>query len=212
MSSALIVPLRDFGTAKTRLSEFLSVEQRRRLAELCAHRVLDRGVRCPRIVVCDCDSVELWAHGSGAECVRVTEVGLNAALTAALPEIRQRHPNSDLVIAHGDIVDPLALDEILTSDDFAPIDVVIVPDRHRTGTNVLRLSTRVASDWVFAYGPGSFDRHRLQAAANGWSLHVLIDEGLATDLDTPDDLREERVRSLLTAHFPDWSLPELESP
>lgn len=211
-SCALVVPLRDFGTAKTRLSEILSSAQRSDLAELCAERVLDRTADCHRIVVCDCDAVEFWALDRSIDCVRVAETGLNAALTAALPDIRRLVPGADLVIAHGDIVDPHGLDGIIASRTDDRTDSVIVPDRRRDGTNVLCLGARVASDWTFAYGPGSFERHRSHALSRGWSVSVLVDDGLATDIDTPEDLLEPRVRTFLAAHFPEWSLPEQDRP
>lgn len=209
-SRALVVPLRDFGTAKSRLSDVLTDTQRSRLAELCARGVFDRQVPCHRIAVCDTDSMEGWALDLGVDCVRVSVAGLNAALTAALPEIRRRHPASDLVIAHGDIIDPIGLDEILSPESFQGTDVVIVPDRHRDGTNVLRLAANVAGDWSFEYGPGSFERHCEGARAKGWRFALHENDGLATDLDTPDDVLEPRVLAFLATHFPEWSIPGME--
>lgn len=209
-SSVLIVPLRDFDTAKSRLSEFLTAQQRGALARTCARRVLERSVECHRVVVCDSDDVESWSTDLGVDTVRVLGSGLNGALAEALPIICGRHPGSDLVIAHGDIVDPMGLDDLVRIDPGdSPAHVVIVPDRRDDGTNVVRLAARIRREWVFEYGPGSFTRHLSRAKALGWTTIVHRNEGLASDIDTPEDLSLPEVRSFLAAHFPEWRLPEI---
>lgn len=201
----LIVPLRDFTTAKSRLSDVLSAQDRSRLARLCAERVLDRHVECDRFVVCDDDEVESWSQERGVACVRVASQGLNAALQEALPIIRARCPGRDLVVAHGDIVDPAGLDEILDElEDARPnstrTNVIIVPDRRRDGTNVLRLDAIASASWTFQYGPGSFDKHVRQARDRGLHVEVRVDEGLSLDLDVPDDLTHPVIQHFLDTH------------
>jgi 2-phospho-L-lactate guanylyltransferase len=66
--------------------------------------------------------------------------------------------------------------------------VVIVPDRHGTGTNALVLSPPDAIEPAF--GPGSFARHVAAAEAAGVPHRVEEVPGLALDVDTPDDLAE----------------------
>jgi 2-phospho-L-lactate guanylyltransferase len=64
--------------------------------------------------------------------------------------------------------------------------VVVVPDRHRTGTNALLLAPPDAIRPAF--GPGSFERHL--ALAPG----AAVDEvpGLLLDVDTQEDLAAVR--------------------
>lgn len=203
--SVLIVPLRDFTTAKTRLSVRLSASVRSELAALCAERVLQRSVPCHRIVVCDSPEVELWSTRRGVPVVRVSVSGLNPALETALPEIRSIHPGCSLVIAHGDIVEPAGLDQILSpSSPLDEADVVIVPDRRHDGTNVLRLDPRASELWKFEYGPASFEKHREQALAIGSTVIVHEDPGLSTDLDVPEDLEQPLVRDFLDRYVPGW--------
>jgi 2-phospho-L-lactate guanylyltransferase len=66
--------------------------------------------------------------------------------------------------------------------------LVIVADRHGTGTNALVLSPPDAIEPSF--GPDSFARH--VAAAEGGGLPYCAEEvpGLALDVDTPGDLAE----------------------
>jgi 2-phospho-L-lactate guanylyltransferase len=71
----------------------------------------------------------------------------------------------------------------------APFDgITLVPDRHDDGTNVLRLP--VGCDFGFAYGPGSFRRHRAEASRLGLPIRVLRIPALAYDVDWPADVAE----------------------
>ncbi|HYN90533.1 MAG TPA: hypothetical protein VER75_01335, partial [Thermoleophilaceae bacterium] len=66
--------------------------------------------------------------------------------------------------------------------------VVIVPDRHGSGTNALVLSPPDAIEPSF--GPGSFARHVAAAESAGVPHRVEAVPTLALDVDTPDDLAE----------------------
>lgn len=66
--------------------------------------------------------------------------------------------------------------------------VVVVPDRHGTGTNALVLSPPDAIEPSF--GPDSFARHLAAAEAAGVPHRVEEVPGLALDVDTPSDLAE----------------------
>jgi 2-phospho-L-lactate guanylyltransferase len=63
--------------------------------------------------------------------------------------------------------------------------VVIVSDRHGTGTNALGLRPPEVID--FAFGRGSRQAH-LAAAATAGATMIELDGPLSIDLDTPDDL------------------------
>jgi 2-phospho-L-lactate guanylyltransferase len=64
--------------------------------------------------------------------------------------------------------------------------VVIVPDRHGTGTNALLLSP--PDVMVPAFGDGSFGRHVALARAAGVEPRVVEVPSLGLDIDTPEDL------------------------
>lgn len=66
--------------------------------------------------------------------------------------------------------------------------VVVVPDRHGTGTNALVIAPPDAIEPSF--GPGSLQRHVAAAEAAGVPHRVEEIPGLALDVDTPDDLAE----------------------
>ena len=64
--------------------------------------------------------------------------------------------------------------------------VTLVPDRRRDGTNVAVVPT--GAGFCFAYGAGSFERHRTEAARLGLPCQIVYDRRLALDIDLPEDL------------------------
>jgi 2-phospho-L-lactate guanylyltransferase len=71
-------------------------------------------------------------------------------------------------------------------------EVVVVPDRHGTGTNGLLLSPPDAISPSF--GPGSCERHRELALAAGVACRVERPPSLLLDIDTGADLQALRER------------------
>ena len=213
---ALVVPIRGFDDAKSRLSTILSPQQRRLLAQNCASRVLARSAVCDRYVVCDDDEVGDWSTSLGATPIHVTTPGLNPSLTQAVRNILSQHPVDFLLIVHADLPLPDGLDAIITKivDDSVTQStqrqVLIVPDRHGDGTNVLGLSSQIASEWEFSYGPGSNNAHQLVAERLQGSLKILSDPHLSIDLDTPDDLAHSAVRDVLPLLIPDWNPDDIQ--
>ncbi len=86
-------------------------------------------------------------------------------------------------------LDPTQLTALLQSVEPAP-SVVLVPDRHGTGTNGLLLHPPSAIEPSF--GPGSRERHTALAEEAGASLRVEEMPSLVLDVDTPDDLTAMR--------------------
>jgi 2-phospho-L-lactate guanylyltransferase len=75
---------------------------------------------------------------------------------------------------------------VATADDARPgPTVVLVPDRHGTGTNALGL--RPPDVIEFAFGRDSRRAHRT-AALNAGAAWIELDGVLTVDLDTADDL------------------------
>lgn len=207
---ALVVPVRGFDDAKSRLSTVLSPIQRRTLAQNCATGVLQRDAQCLKFVVCDDDEVDAWAQTCGATPIRVESRGLNASLHEATSIIVENYQVDNLMIVHADLPIPAELDRVIgalqtsTAHEYAESLVVMVPDRHRDGTNVLALSHGLIGQWDFAYGENSFMRH--QSEAHRLNCHVEIFESmfLGLDLDTADDLRHPSLTKILPTLLPDW--------
>ena len=179
---AVVLPIRSFSAAKTRLAGALTDAQRRALALHCAARVLEASQPLTTVVVCDDPEVAEWAQANGAIVVSPRTTGLNEAAAAGRAAARERGFERVLVV-HADLphAEPLApLAETTTA-------VVIVPDRHHDGTNALLVPTE--GDFQFRYGLGSCTAHTGEADRLGLSWRIVPRSDLALDLDTIDDLR-----------------------
>ncbi len=211
LSRAVLVPIRSFSDAKSRLSPVLNPDQRRRLAEKCAERVLHFCGLERTQVICDDPYVSQWAQNLGVRVLAVSAVGLNASIQAALPLVLTDSEPIDVVIVHGDLAFPEALANL---DELAPLEatsadrVFIVPDRHHLGTNVLGVGAHLVDRWRFTYGPDSFQQHRQQATTLTPMVQIIDHPDLGFDIDTPADLHDERVRSLIATLLPDWTSHE----
>lgn len=177
---AVVVPVKAFAHAKMRLASVLSPPQRADLARKMAERVLSAARPLPTVVVCDDPKVSQWAQGQGARVLVEPGLGLNGAVGTAFAQLGAEGYQR-IVVAHGDL--PLATNLAWLADVEG---IVLVPDRHEEGTNVISLPT--GCGFRFAYGQGSFARHREEARRTGLSWRVVHDAELAWDVDFPADM------------------------
>jgi 2-phospho-L-lactate guanylyltransferase len=188
-----VLPVKRFADAKQRLSTGLAPGTRRALAEAMLTDVLvalRRTEGLDEVVVVTAEPVaEALALGYGARVVSDTrEAGQSPAAQLGLDAVE----GADVVLlVPGDCpaLDPAQLTALLESVEPAP-SVVLVPDRHGTGTNGLVLHPPTAIEPSF--GPGSRDRHTALAEEAGASLRVEEMPSLVLDVDTPDDLAAMR--------------------
>jgi 2-phospho-L-lactate guanylyltransferase len=186
--TAAILPVKSFGAAKQRLGSLLGAGSRQALAQAMFQDVLAslrkvEGIE--RIVLVASEpSVEFAADeqvvlledevGDGQSPAAMT--GIRWALASAFERVL-------LVPGDTPLLSATELSALLAN---APEEVVIVPDRHGTGTNGLLLRPPTAIEPSF--GPGSLDRHVAAADAAGVSHRVERVPSLMFDVDTSDDL------------------------
>jgi 2-phospho-L-lactate guanylyltransferase len=109
------------------------------------------------------------------------QLGVAAALAVGADRIL-------LVPGDTPALDPAELDALLVP---VPGDaVVLVPDRHGSGTNALLLSPPDVLDPAF--GPGSRARHEQLAVDAEVAFRVVELPSLVLDVDTPEDLQALR--------------------
>ncbi|MFM7046252.1 MAG: 2-phospho-L-lactate guanylyltransferase [Ilumatobacteraceae bacterium] len=191
----VLVPIKSFSRAKARLAGVLTPAQRVGLARHTAQTVVAAAGSIPVHVVCDDREVATWAEAAGADVIWSPGTGLDGAVrngVAALGTLGAAH----VIVAHGDLPCARTFDGVCT-----PGAVTLVPDLAGDGTNVA--SVPVDSDFPFAYGRRSFDRHQRLALDTGLPLVVRRDLLLALDIDTPDDLCHPLVQEAL----PEWLRP-----
>ncbi len=195
---AAIIPVGTLEGAKTRLGELLDAEERRDLVEGLLARTVVAALAVTSLedvlVVSPDREVLRRASAMGARTLRQRSRGLNAGLREARGDVVAGGATAILVLpidlpfvtgeAVEAVVAPLVAVPADSDADAAPT-VVLVPDRHGTGTNALGLRPPDVID--FAFGGGSRRAHRTAAATAG-AAFVEIEGTLSVDLDTADDL------------------------
>jgi 2-phospho-L-lactate guanylyltransferase len=178
---AVLVPVKAFSQAKARLAPVLDPASRATLARRLATRVLASARGLPVTVACDDDEVAAWARAAGASVAWTAGLDLNGSVHAGVDALAEAG-FTRVVVAHGDLPDARDLTVLIGG-----IGVVAVPDRRDDGTNVLVVPT--LAGFRFAYGPGSFVRHRAEAARLGLPFDVVRALDLMRDVDDPADLQ-----------------------
>ena len=191
METVAIVPVKRFSLAKQRLSERLAPASRAALAEAMVADVFDALHASSRLagvlVVTNEPRVAALADGLGATVIADhSEAGQSAAASTGVIEALRRGCARALLVP-GDCP-ALAVEELDALLEPEPQErrVVVVPDRHGTGTNALLLSPPDVIEPGF--GPGSFERHCERAATAHAACEVLRPPSLLLDIDTPADL------------------------
>lgn len=176
MTWTALIPLKPADERKSRLAEALGPDERAALSDRMFDHVVGVLATTPGIadiVLLAPAAPEGWPHGWIGDEGR----GLNAELASC----REALPG-DLLIVHADL-------PVLTSGDVEALlaaaeaaGSVIAPDRHNRGTNALALRDGVLLHPRF--GANSFARH-VEVMPSSAVVHR---EGLARDVDTPEDL------------------------
>jgi 2-phospho-L-lactate/phosphoenolpyruvate guanylyltransferase len=191
--TAAILPIKRFDQAKKRLSEALGASTRETLAAAMFADVLAQIRRAASLdavmVVSGEPRVQALAAEAGATLIDdPAEQGQSQATLTGLARVAAEGFDRALLVP-GDcpLVDPVDLD-LLVQGLSASQDVVIVRDRHGTGTNALLLGP--AGPFEPQFGPGSLARHVQQAEDKGLNHSVATLFSLGLDVDTDDDLEQ----------------------
>ena len=191
MRTIAIVPVKALSAMKTRLAAALTPDERIALMRRTLRRVLaalDLPQVAARVVVSPDEGILRDARAAGAHGLLQASDGLNPGLVEAR-DWAMANGAEALLIALGDL--PLLSREqvaALLAQDSGPNSVVLGPDRHGTGTNLLLLHPPDAIPLLF--GGGSLARHRAAAEVKGLVIRFYEHPATALDLDTPDDLAE----------------------
>lgn len=186
-----VVPVKDLASAKQRLAARLGPSERRTLVLLMLEDVLQALRRSPgvsaTIVVTRRGEVADRAARFGAEILEEpSNDGYSSAVSRAARELLRRGESAMLSVP-GDVpgVSPDEIASLLAARRAAP-SVVFTPSRDGRGTNAALVCPPDAFELQF--GEPSFAGHVARARAAGLAAEVLELEGLALDLDRPEDL------------------------
>jgi 2-phospho-L-lactate/phosphoenolpyruvate guanylyltransferase len=206
VDTVAILPIKSFSRAKQRLAPAVAGAARAQLAEAMASDVLDAlarvaGLAAVVVVTAD-EGARALARAAGVRLIDdPEEAGQSAATAVAIAAVGPDFRRALLVAGDCPALDPLEVDALLARPAEADEEVVIVPDRHRTGTNALLLAPPdVISP---AFGPGSRGRHLDLAAEAAVACTEAELPSLALDVDDASDI--EALRAAL-AGWPERGL------
>ena len=186
MTCWVVIPFKQPGQAKGRLAAALSEAERAALAGAMMHHVVRVASQAAHVQqLCLLGPTRL---GLPEDILLLDDpgLGLNPALHAALDHVTDAGADR-MIVLFADL-------PLLTSQDVellaaAPAGTIaMAPDRHGIGTNALSLPLPTAKGFTFCFGPDSFARHHAEADQLGIRIEEVHSQGLARDVDMPEDL------------------------
>jgi 2-phospho-L-lactate guanylyltransferase len=196
MRTAAILPVKRFSVAKQRLGASVAHGLRQELAAAMVADVLAaladaREIELTIVVTCETSVAEAAAEQGAIVIAERSESGQSAAVSLGIERALAEHSERAICIP-GDCpsLGPEDLDGLLQAEGQPA--VVIIPDRHGTGTNGLLL--RPCDAIRPSFGPGSCERHLELALSSGLGCAIRRPRGLLLDIDTGEDLAALRER------------------
>jgi len=186
-----IIPVKEMGDAKQRLSAMLSSSQRRALAEIMLGEVLDAVARSQGLAGVCLVTIEPFAEAMAQrlDARIITEgarEGHTGSVTAAL-RILAREGRGGMLTLPGDIpaVTAAEIDSVIMAHRPAP-SFTIAPAHDELGSNAVICSPPGAVPLRF--GDNSYFPHLDAARARGIEPVIVACPGIAMDIDHPADL------------------------
>ena len=190
MKLDVLLPVKPFHLAKSRLAAVLNTEARAILMRDGLRHTLEVLQAVPMVqhtLVISADPL-VWeiALSYGVDILEEVAVpGLNESLALGLQSLQESGAEAVMIL-------PVDLPRLSAERLQGKIDrltspgVVIVPDRHLAGTNLLMFSP--PDLMPTAFGEGSFQQHCRLAQQAGVEPVIIHCPDLALDIDSPDDL------------------------
>jgi len=212
MSLCAIIPIKPLRRGKSRLSSVLSEDKREGLNKF----LLTSTLQCLRkinkidhILVISYDPTALTlARKFGARTVLENRnTNINRALrkaTLAAKAIK----SSKILVVPADL--PLLTEDDLLSvidESGDPPEIVIVPDRKMSGTNMLLINPIGAIKYDF--GEWSFRKHIEQAERKKINIKICNRSNLSFDLDLPEDWEFLKTSMIDNANFDNQIMQEV---
>ena len=190
----VVVLIKDFDSAKQRLSSALGPPARRALAAEWAAGTLV-AVGPGALVIAGSEAAAAVAREHGNEVIiEASPGGQNQAARLGIEEAQARGAQAVLLISSDlPLIDAEAVDRLLDwADSLARPVVVAVPAIGRGGTNALYVAPPSAIDLHF--GDVSLAKFEADARGRGIRFELYESPELALDVDEPSDLASYRER------------------
>lgn len=199
MKTVALVPIKGPIQAKSRLAGALNTEERADLARNMTANVLIAATASHELSDVAVISPIVAALDLPPGIIRITQkgYGLNSGLEQGREWALSVGADA-LLILFADL-------PLLKSSDVSamvklgrlPGTLVLAPDRHGDGTNAML--THPVTIARFAFGPGSFKRHRAAGREAGAHTKLYFSPGTELDVDTPDDLEYLSLENSIVA-------------
>lgn len=190
LRTLVVIPVKDFGQAKTRLGPVLPPERRAALARRLCERTLaffqDRLPEQDRLVVTASREIAGLARQYGAAVLLEPQAGGLSVAAQRAAEWSRRHGYEAQLLIPADIarLDESELRRLLDHRSRGPC--VLICPASDAGTNALLTTPPDAIP--FCFGERSSALHHAAALRRGLHCELLQMEHLRFDVDTPDDL------------------------
>lgn len=181
-SVGVVLPIRSFTLGNQRLADHLTAVDRAELGRVMATQVVRAALAYPTVVITSDSEVRIWAMSHGASVV-ADPGSLNMAATAGRKWVLEANL-ARAIIVHADLPYLSTLSDPASDGD--ALVVAASPCHRGDGTTVCAIPA--TSEFAFSYGPGSFSRHRLEAARLGLEFRIITDPEMSFDVDLPEDL------------------------
>lgn len=206
MSLWVIIPVKPFVRAKSRLSAALTPEERSKLAEALLRHVLSVVRDVPQV------SGTLVISRDTKVLAIARDYGAHTVQESGAPELNNALMRATQVIASwkggGVLILPADLPLLEREDIVAMVElgrprntVVIATDANEDGTNAMLV--RPPGLIPYSYGPGSFERHKTAAEEIGATVKIYRSDRLALDIDLPEDLERYQRLFRSNGHLPE---------
>jgi 2-phospho-L-lactate guanylyltransferase len=189
---ALLIPVKDPSRGKTRLSDFFTLEERRRLAWAMLEDVIRAAAAATKpdrvVVVTSFDLAVERASKAGFEVlIEQSQTSESASVDWASRLLKEQTFDSVMRLpADVPLVRAEDIDELLDTRVPSP-GALLVPSHDGTGTNAI---IRTPPDiFCSRFGPNSLELHRQEAARAGAGCVIVHNERIGIDIDEPTDVR-----------------------
>ena len=190
---AVVIPVKNLHSAKSRLSPFLTLQQRKTLALLLLNATIQT-VKASRfvsdiIVVSSDNIIENFAFKNSLKFIKDDDNGVNNAVILADRYCIENEIDANIVIPN-DIpyLSFKSIDQICIISEKYPKCIIICPSKRFDGTNILlRKPPGVIKTF---YDNDSYANHLKEAKKSNIPIESLDHANLRFDIDTKEDLIE----------------------
>jgi 2-phospho-L-lactate guanylyltransferase len=188
---AAVIPMKNLHYAKSRLSNILTLQQRKKLVLFLFNitiKTLKKSKFISEIIVVSSDkTIEKFSFKNGLIFIKDLDNGVNNAIILADRYCVQNNIDANIVIPHDlPFISVKEIDYICNISEKYPKCVIICPSKRFDGTNIL--FRKPPSVIVTFYDNNSYLNHLKEAEKFNIPLESINLDNLMFDIDTREDL------------------------